>query len=289
MGTTDEDEIFGHDILAELESRVSSSSITPVKDLCNRAIVQVLAEQDDRALIRDNQDDDQLKTASQASLTATMRSQSVLRAMVKDQAQNDNTSTDGLAGTALIVREAIRNRRDFFWDVSKDVLPEISKDARRLVEVKPPESSEELKIPKITEELQDALKVTQEKNNIIITMLLGVTASMIEGIFDPDRLEVALTLAVETKGTLSAARRGHTYGFHQNTSAREILTDPSFDTAKRVKERFPLRSFHDAKKADKSTAKSGFFRQKGREKARQNGLFFDPATKAEVKKEVKET
>ncbi|KAA6358050.1 MAG: hypothetical protein EZS28_046423, partial [Streblomastix strix] len=159
MGTTDEDEILGHDILAELESPVSSSSITPVKDLYNRALVQILAEQDERALIRDNQDDDQFKMASQASLTATTRSQSVLRAMVKDQAQNDNTSTDGLAGTALIVREAIRNRRDFFWDVSKDVLPEISKDAERIVEVKPPERSEELKIPKTTEEVEEALKV----------------------------------------------------------------------------------------------------------------------------------
>ncbi|KAA6353254.1 MAG: hypothetical protein EZS28_051219, partial [Streblomastix strix] len=265
MGTTDEDEILGHDILAELESPVSSSSITPVKNLYNRVFLKVLAELDERALIWDNQDDNQLKTASQASLIATIRSQSVLRAIMKDLAQNDSTSTDGLA----------------------DVRAEISKNAEKLVEIKPPERSEELKIPKTTEEVEEALKAIQEKNNII-AMLLGVTASMIEGIFDLDRLEVALALAAEAKWILSATRRGNLYGFHQNTSAREILTDPSFDAAKRVKERFPLRSFHDAKKADKQTAKSGFFRQKGLKKARQNGLFFAPATKPEVKKEVKE-
>ncbi|KAA6401014.1 MAG: hypothetical protein EZS28_003453 [Streblomastix strix] len=267
MGTTDEDKILGHDILAELESPAATSSITPVNDLCNRALVQVLTEQNERDLIRDNQDDDKLKTVSQASLTETTRSQSVLRAMVKDQAQNDNISTDGLTGTAQIVREAIRNRRDFFWDVSQDVRAQISKDTEIFLEVKPPERSEEPQIPKTTEEVEDALKAVQEKNNINIAMLLGVNASMIEGLFDPDSLEVALALAAEAKGTFSAARRGKLYGFHQNSSAPEILIDPSFDAAKRVKESFPLISFHDAKKTDKPTAKSGFFRQKGLEKS----------------------
>ncbi|KAA6381311.1 MAG: hypothetical protein EZS28_023165 [Streblomastix strix] len=207
--------------------------------------------------------------------------------MVEDQAQNEDISTDGLAGTALIVLKAIRNRRNLFWDATKDVRAEISKDAQRLVEVKPPERLEELKIPKATEEVEEALKAIQEKNNIIIAMHLGVTASMLEDIIEHDRLEVALALSAEAKGALSAANRGNLYGFYQIMSTREMRTDPSFDAAKRAKERFPIKSFHQAKRAEKPS-KSGFFQQNQSEKAGRNGLLFAVSSKLEVKKEVKE-
>ncbi|KAA6382909.1 MAG: hypothetical protein EZS28_021564 [Streblomastix strix] len=277
MGTAEEDDMMGHDILAELETPVISSSLTPVKDLCTSALVQVLAELDERVQIKDDQKEDQGKTASYESLKANTRSQSVLRTMIKDQTQIEKISTNGLADTALIVREAIRNRMDFFWDVTKDVRTEISKDAEGLVEIKPPERSEEHKIPKATEEAEEALKAIQKKFFVIITMLLGVNTSMLEGFIDSDKLEVALAISAETMAIPSAARRRNIYKFHQNSSAREMRTDPSFNMSNTVKEKFLLKSFHEAKKAEKPS-KSGFFQQKQTEKTRQNGLFFVAST-----------
>ncbi|KAA6378590.1 MAG: hypothetical protein EZS28_025885 [Streblomastix strix] len=97
-----------------------------------------------------------------------------------------------------------------------------------LVEVQLPESSEELNIPKTTEEVEEALKAIQEKNNIFIAILLGVTASMIEGIFDPDKLEVSLALAAEAKETLSTTRRGQSIRFSLKQHGPRNANSPEF-------------------------------------------------------------